>query len=244
VKDFTLKLKRLNDRALKILEGGQTFWVVSDGASAQLVDFQREFSLHWLTCTRVLTNNVTALAQWHVSTKNSGPAVEFIIGQIDVGMNALQAPSIDRFIDLTFIIAESVAKLAGVEYFMMLFDAKGLWDKIKAVINLGKPDLAALDILLPKLEIAMEQMMLAALSFEMLVDSLTKQTGVPSDIVSINKLKAPVIGLLQELRAGMAEAAGEPTRVRFVDEGFWPPGFRGDVPDVNWKRASASSDED
>jgi len=225
-------LDRLNTRAIKIVENGQVFWTITETSSPLLLDLHTDFTFHWLTCVTSLVQSLAKLGEWYLTTSGKERATSLVLSQVEIAMGALQAPSIERYFELTLVIAESFAKLAGTEYITAIIEAKSLYSKLRSVIKLGKADLAPLTIMLPRAELAMEQMMLSALYFEINVDSLTSPSNVSLEVVSINKLKAPIIERLQKIREGSSEAAGPPSRLRPCEEGFWPPGLRGNVADV------------
>jgi len=230
------KLNRLNDRALTILETGQVLWVTPETESPLLIDLNNEFTFHWITCTSSLTESLTRLTQWYMESPNDGPATGLVITQIENGMNALMAPSIERFVKLMLVVADAAAKFSGAEYVKTIFELMDLLGKIESTWKLGKPVLAPLNELLPILELLMEQMMLASLYFEMSVNSLTRNAFNTCETVSIMNLKAPIIGRIRKLRADVETHTGYiQSRFRSPEEGFWPPGLRGDVADVVWR---------
>jgi hypothetical protein len=238
--DYSQKLKCLNDRAVKILETGQVFWNVPDTGSLLLIDLHNEFGFHWVTCTSSLTESLTKLIKWYLKEQAVHPAIGLAILHFDRGMDALQAPSIVRFLKLTLIIAENLVALGVPDQIKNIVEVMAMLKKIQTTWKLGKPDLAPLAKLLPQVELAMEQMMLASLYFEMTADRITTKSSGPSNAVSLLKLKAPVIHRLQAIRARAAESAYyTPSRFSPIAEGFWPAGLRGNVSDIVLLQPSA-----
>ena len=221
--------------ALAFSAGGQSgIWPPAEKASASVVfnDLFIEWTLHYAAFVDTLGAASIEIADWH-SSSDASPESKALLIRLPVfylerACKLLEADTLSVFLGLLKSIAESAAKLAGLNAIQDLLEWYGAFEKIITTAEIEHRDALAAHSFLATIEASMQSLLLAALAVETQAGILTGRLSSyePVDKTLLHQWKDPVVGRLRSARSELAESNASPQLTNFPISGHWPLGLQ------------------